>query len=321
MLANQDSDIAIREIVYRTRGHTRGPITRLVSPSDLGELIKPFVFLDHFDLRRAGTRRCRWTCGWHPHSGIATVTVVLDGAVRFAETTGKAGVAAGGKRRVDARRQRRLAHRAPRAGAVRGFQLWVALPPELENAPIASHYVMPDEVPTVGPARVILGRVRRREEPDRGAADDLPRGDLKAGERWTYQPADGTRRSRGSPSTEGAAGRRRAIAAGEVAIFEPSEARDRLRRRGRHAVRARFGGEASARPRARQLLGAHERRGAAARRGGDSPHRPAAARRRHAAAADLTAARAAPASPVQNPGDHHASPTGSLRAPARSPIS
>jgi hypothetical protein len=36
-----------REIAYRTHGHTRGPITRLVSPSDLGEVIKPFVFLDH----------------------------------------------------------------------------------------------------------------------------------------------------------------------------------------------------------------------------------------------------------------------------------
>ena len=36
----------MREIVYQTGGSTHGPITRLVSPSDLGELIKPFVFLD-----------------------------------------------------------------------------------------------------------------------------------------------------------------------------------------------------------------------------------------------------------------------------------
>jgi hypothetical protein len=26
-----------------------GPFTRLVSPGDIGELIKPFVFLDYFD--------------------------------------------------------------------------------------------------------------------------------------------------------------------------------------------------------------------------------------------------------------------------------
>ena len=46
MLATQTRSSA-REIVERTRGRKRGPITRLVSPSDLGEVIKPFVFLDH----------------------------------------------------------------------------------------------------------------------------------------------------------------------------------------------------------------------------------------------------------------------------------
>ena len=35
-----------RRVTYRTRGNSHGPITRLVSPSDVGELIKPFVFLD-----------------------------------------------------------------------------------------------------------------------------------------------------------------------------------------------------------------------------------------------------------------------------------
>src|SRR2546421_10267831 len=71
-----------REIIHRTRGRTGGPITRLVSPSDLGELIKPFVFLDHFDFdgREAPMSMEH---GWHPHSGIATVTVVFDGAMRF----------------------------------------------------------------------------------------------------------------------------------------------------------------------------------------------------------------------------------------------
>ena len=38
----------IRRIVHRTAGHGRG-ITRLMSPGNLGELIKLFVFLDHFE--------------------------------------------------------------------------------------------------------------------------------------------------------------------------------------------------------------------------------------------------------------------------------
>ncbi|RYE88187.1 MAG: pirin family protein, partial [Myxococcales bacterium] len=36
--------------MHRTRGRRHGPITRLVSPGDVGELIKPFVFLDFFSM-------------------------------------------------------------------------------------------------------------------------------------------------------------------------------------------------------------------------------------------------------------------------------
>src|SRR5688572_29395802 len=79
-----------RAIVQRTRGSAGGPITRLASPSDLGEHIKPFVFLDLFDFE--GAHAPSLESGWHPHSGIATVTVVFDGAARYAETTGSAGV-------------------------------------------------------------------------------------------------------------------------------------------------------------------------------------------------------------------------------------
>ncbi|MEK1940944.1 MAG: pirin family protein, partial [Pseudomonas sp.] len=38
--------IAARQITYRTTGRQHGPIVRLMSPSDLGQVIKPFVFLD-----------------------------------------------------------------------------------------------------------------------------------------------------------------------------------------------------------------------------------------------------------------------------------
>src|SRR5690242_12367336 len=81
-----------REIAYRTRGQTGGPITRLMSPGDLGEYLKPFVFLDNFQFDAGAEAPMSMDHGWHPHSGIATVTVTLDGAARFAETTGKSGV-------------------------------------------------------------------------------------------------------------------------------------------------------------------------------------------------------------------------------------
>src|SRR5437773_11133050 len=77
---------AQRKILYRTRGKTHGGITRLVSPSDMGELIKPFVFLDLFKLSSTGP-----SMSMHPHSGIATVTVILSGNLEYRETTGRQG--------------------------------------------------------------------------------------------------------------------------------------------------------------------------------------------------------------------------------------
>ena len=57
-----------RTILRRTRGRTHGPVTRLMSPSDFGEILKPFVFLDLFDHQGAP-----FDGGLHPHSGIATL--------------------------------------------------------------------------------------------------------------------------------------------------------------------------------------------------------------------------------------------------------
>jgi hypothetical protein len=48
-----------RQIVHRTHGRRHGPITRLMSPSDLGQTLKPFVFLDLFDTEGGGVFRLR----------------------------------------------------------------------------------------------------------------------------------------------------------------------------------------------------------------------------------------------------------------------
>ena len=76
-----------RQIVDRTSGRRPGPITRLMSPSDLGQVLKPFVFLDLFD--DEGTSFSGF--GWHPHSGITTLTYLWEGSVRYEDTTGAAG--------------------------------------------------------------------------------------------------------------------------------------------------------------------------------------------------------------------------------------
>src|SRR5580698_9426137 len=220
MLATQTQS-PTREIVHQTRGRKRGSITRLVSPSDLGEVIKPFVFLNHavFSDRDAPMEK---NLLWHPHSGIATVTVVLEGSIEYAETTGKAGeVQTGGVEWM--RAGNGVWHTgAAGAGEVRVFQLWVALPPELENGPVASHYARPDEIPSVGPARVILGSYAGATSPIAAPPMTYLSVDLRAGERWSYHPAKGhtvawVAVDKGTLRTPAP------VVPGEIAIFQASE--------------------------------------------------------------------------------------------------
>jgi redox-sensitive bicupin YhaK (pirin superfamily) len=209
---------AVREITHRTRGATRGPITRLVSPSDLGEVMKPFVFLDlaYFDGRSEPTPM---EYLWHPHSGIATVTVPLDGAVRIADTNGADVVLpAGGIEWM--RAGNGVWHTGQiQPGVARAFQLWVALPPELESLPSASLYVQPDQVPVIGPARVILGSYGGANSPVDAPPMTYLQVNLGPGERWTYQPARGHLVAWLAVS-DGALRTPARVEAGEVAIFE-----------------------------------------------------------------------------------------------------
>ena len=66
-LAKSPPPSLARAIVQRTRGRTHGPATRLMSPADLGEMLKPFVFLDSFDYEGAP-----FSAGLRPHSDIAS---------------------------------------------------------------------------------------------------------------------------------------------------------------------------------------------------------------------------------------------------------
>src|SRR5580658_9630760 len=143
-----------RAIALRTRGHSHGPITRLVSPGDVGHLIKPFVFLDYFEADPAHAPKF----GFHPHSGIATLSLILSGQVFYKETTDREGVIeAGGVEWM--RASGGVWHTGGMSGTerIKGFQLWVAMPPELELAETDSQYLPASEFQFSGPARVIAG--------------------------------------------------------------------------------------------------------------------------------------------------------------------
>jgi redox-sensitive bicupin YhaK (pirin superfamily) len=177
-----------RAIVRRTRGQTHGPVTRLMSPSDFGEILKPFVFLDLFDHEGAP-----FSAGLHPHSGIATLTYIAEGAVSIIDPDNVRGtLSAGGVEWMQAGRGMWHGGGIDKAGRTRGFQLWIALPPELELGPTISIYQAPEEVLAHGPARVLLGGYGSASS---AIASPSPINylavRLKAGERWRYEPPMG----------------------------------------------------------------------------------------------------------------------------------
>lgn len=210
-------DTVTRPIVYKTKGRGHGPIVRLMSPGDLGEALKPFVFLDLF----GGPSEFMGSMPLHPHSGIATITVITEGDVRFDDpVSGSGTIDYGGVEwmRAGGGVWHGKEMRAGASASIKGFQLWIALPPELENGPVDSQYIESRHIPNVGPARVVIGRYDGTQSPVRS-----PDGlnyllvTLKAGESWTYAPPAGHEVAWLALSHGTLTG----VETGEMAVFKP----------------------------------------------------------------------------------------------------
>ena len=241
----------MRAITHRTRGAQHGFIRRMVSPGDLGEHLKPFVFLDFVQGRVApGTG-----FGWHPHSGIATLTYSLNADVAYEDTAGQKGtVAATGlewMRAGEGTWHQGFIH--PREEITTSFQLWVALPPALEVGPAEGLYVAPERLTQVGAVRVLLGAYGGETNPIPSPASitylDVA---LAAGDAWTFTPpADHTVAwamvYRGEARVAGE------TLAGELVVFEPS--REAITFEAATAARVLFG--SAAKHDHRLVLGSH----------------------------------------------------------------
>ena len=211
-----------RPIVLRTRGHSHGTVTRLVSPNDIRLLIKPFVFLDYFEADPANAP----DFGFHPHSGIATLTLILSGQAFYKETTGREGVIeTGGVEWM--RASSGVWHAGGISGSerIKGFQLWVALPPALELAEPESQYLDASAFQSAGPARVIAGEYDGIKSlvasPPGIAYLDV---NLRAGERWIYQPPS-DHNVAWIASHQGTVATPSEVSAGEAVVFEEAEKR------------------------------------------------------------------------------------------------
>ncbi len=183
------------------------------------------MFLDRAEVRYTG----KPLFGIHPHSGIATLTVVLDGGMAYEDTTGKKGtVGAGGLEWMKAGGG--VWHDGgPLPGdPLRLFQLWVALSADQELAPAESHYIAAESVQQEGPVRVILGEYGRA----RSVIPGSPRINyfhvrLKDGERWRYAAA-ATHDVAWLAVDKGALRAPEAIREGELVVFEESSAAIKL---------------------------------------------------------------------------------------------
>ena len=221
--AGSGRSVPPRAILGKTRGRSHGPVTRLMSPSDLGQVLKPFVFLDLVETETANLPKFPK----HPHSGIATVSVVTKGNMRFHDpSSGEVVIAYGGLEWMRAgggiwHGDEASAGDSP---SVQAFQLWIALPPELENGPSLSQFIAAAYTPTVGPARVMVGEYGGAKSPAQA-----PEGityllvTLAPGETWVFQPPTGQSIAFVSVA-QGALKAAENIGTGELAAFEPGEA-------------------------------------------------------------------------------------------------
>jgi redox-sensitive bicupin YhaK (pirin superfamily) len=106
---------------------------------------------------------------------------------------------------------------------IKGFQLWIAMPSELELAEPQSQYLGASDFHFAGPARVIAGEydgVKSIVESPRGISYLDVR--LKAGERWTFHPAKGHDVA-WIASHQGIVTTPERVSMGEVAVFEEGD--------------------------------------------------------------------------------------------------
>jgi len=179
-----------RPIALVANGRRHGPITRLITPWDIGELTRPFVFLNYTEVER----RSRPFFSSHPPSGITTLTVVLNGELSFEDTTGKRGeIAAAGFAWMKAgstvwHESRHCVHEP-----LRVFHLWIAQPGAQTACAAASECVAPNEVEQDGPVRVLLGEFGGARSRLRQAPADLHlfHVRLKDRQHFRYTPPDG----------------------------------------------------------------------------------------------------------------------------------
>jgi redox-sensitive bicupin YhaK (pirin superfamily) len=158
-------------LVIEPRTRTIGAFdVRRVLPAAKRRTVGPFIFLDEM-----GPAELEPGAGMdvppHPHIGLATLTYLFEGQVLHHDSLGVTQLIRPGAvnwmvaGRGVAHSERTPAELRDQSTRVHGLQLWVALPEGKEEVdPYFLHYDAAD-IPSVGGARVIVGRAYGVESP------------------------------------------------------------------------------------------------------------------------------------------------------------
>ncbi|MFC0577420.1 pirin family protein [Paraburkholderia solisilvae] len=208
-----------RAIATRTKGRTNGPVTQLVSPSDLGQSLKPFVMLARYAVAESAT----FIYPLHPHSGIASLAMIVEGTLSCVDSNGKPKTLQRGAVELLVA-GRGIWHGGPvnTIGSTCCYLMWLALPPEYELAEPSETFLDVQQTPAEGAARVLLGRLNGTES---AWATPVPATclyvELREGDSWRYDPPDG-HDVLWVVVCSGSLGAGQTIDAGELVIFERS---------------------------------------------------------------------------------------------------
>jgi len=137
------------------------------------DMLDPFLMLDEFGSDDPES----WIAGFpeHPHRGFETVTIMLEGRVRHADSVGNRGtLEAGDAQWMTAGRGIIHSEMPERAdGRLRGFQLWANLPGKLKMSPPRYQDIPATRIATAQNAGAIVRAIAGEAFGAKGAAATL----------------------------------------------------------------------------------------------------------------------------------------------------
>lgn len=147
----------------------RNGIQYIIYPETRQEL-SPFVFFDAGTMQRDDDGL---SIGMHPHSGIGIITYFEGGNLKHDDTGDNAGIIKdGGVQWIRAgggifHEENYVRNDAAKTGnwSLSLYQLWMQLPPELEETEVEYQNVQPQDVPKVDNVKVIVGQYKGIRSP------------------------------------------------------------------------------------------------------------------------------------------------------------